>query len=66
MKWFKDASSNCGNSQMLDSMGFDNVISAFFMILVGVILTILILCFELCWGKKKPVRLGPEKVAKET
>ena len=29
MKWFNDASSNCGTSQKLDSMGFYNVISAY-------------------------------------
>ena len=41
----------------LDSMGFNNVVSGFFMIIIGVTITVLFFCAELYIGSKQRVRL---------
>ena len=60
-KWFKEARSKCDGAAQLDSMGFDNVISAFFMIIGGVIITIGIFCAELCTANKQIVEVDQQE-----
>ena len=55
-KWFKDAGGHCGSKRSLDSMGFDNVISAFIMMVSGLILTFSLLCLEIWHGKKRGLK----------
>ena len=55
IKWFGDGRSMCAAAVNLDSMGFDNVISAFFMIIGGIIITLVIFCIELFLGRKQLV-----------
>ena len=52
-KWLKRANKMCHAQTQLDSMGFDNVVSAFFMVIIGVIITLVIFCSELCVAKVK-------------
>ena len=61
--WQKDIP--CQNNPGLDSMGFANVISAFFMIVGGIIITTLIFLVEMYTGKKKKMKMKSYKTRKE-
>ena len=51
-KWLKKTSKVCGSSTQLDSMGFDNVVSAFILIIIGIVITIIVFIIELCFFHK--------------
>ena len=42
----------CGSSTQLDSMGFDNAVSAFILIIIGIVITIIVFIIELCFFHK--------------
>ena len=56
IKWTKSNSGGCLSQKSLDSMGFDNVVSAFFIITFGVAITVVFFCAELYLGGKKKVK----------
>ena len=49
-KWSKTAKGGCRRSQNVDSMGFDNVVSAFIMLILGITITIFVFGGEICMG----------------
>ena len=50
-QFVKESNNKCDTNSQLDSMGFDNVISAFFMFVVGLVLTVIVLCIEFCLAR---------------
>ena len=53
IKWTKSNSGDCLSQNSLNSMGFDNMVSAFFIIVIGVGFTVVFFCAELYLGGRK-------------
>ena len=66
IKWTKSNSGECLAQKSLDSMGFDNVVSAFFMIIIGVAITVVFFCAELYLGGKRKVKQNSRHYSTDT